>query len=215
MRRIPQTISAEDFEKVLYATKQPHHRLAFALGFYQAMRISEIKGLGKRVSRCCHAGFKKDHEYNKWHEKKQILYCAKCNKRLTAQDIKRSTLEFQIKPLAKEDIYDNIIHLRHCKGQKDRNIPLSPQVEEILKEIPLPITISHRSLETAWKRIVKKVLNKDMTFHGLRHSGATHYLNEKKWNIRFVQEFLGHSSLDMTQRYTHVKPEQLLEVMRG
>ena len=45
------------------------------------------------------------------------------------------------------------------------------------------------------------------------NSGATHYLNEKKWDVRYVQQFLGHSNLNTTQIYTHVSPQNLMDKM--
>lgn len=47
------------------------------------------------------------------------------------------------------------------------------------------------------------------------NSGATWLLNVKKWNIRQVQQFLGHSDIGTTQKYTHVTPEDLIAMEWG
>lgn len=41
-RKIPETLTEEEFLQVIKATKKLHHKVAFSLGFYQGMRISEI-----------------------------------------------------------------------------------------------------------------------------------------------------------------------------
>lgn len=40
--KLPETITEEELIKILGATRRPHHRLAYALGFYECMRVSEV-----------------------------------------------------------------------------------------------------------------------------------------------------------------------------
>ena len=49
---------------------------------------------------------------------------------------------------------------------------------------------------------------KRISCHGFRHSIATHLL-ERGVDLRYIQAFLGHSSLESTRIYTHIVPTQL------
>ncbi len=106
------------------------------------------------------------------------------------------------------------------KGGKERIIPIP---ETLLKELKQYLKsrnekseylfpISVRQVQRIIRRAKEKAkINKKITPHVLRHSLAT-YLLSKGIDIRIIQEILGHSSLSVTQIYTHVVPKQLKEV---
>jgi len=159
LEKIPETITEEEFLKIFRATKTKHHKIAYLLGFYAAMRISEIVNLRQ-------------------------------------EDIDRG---------------QRIIRIKQGKGGKDRNIPIPPQAVKGLSYVPIPCGV--RALQIAFKSIAKKVLKKDLHFHQLRHSGATYWLNKRKWSTRAVQQLLGHSKIQTTEIYTHVTPQVLIDKM--
>lgn len=132
-------------------------------------------------------------------------------------------LNLKIKDLNFEE---KIGYVRQSKGRKDRifNIPdsllglLKKQAqgqkeknEEYLftgKKGPL----SDRNLQKIVRKAAKKAgLSKQVHPHTLRHSFATHLL-ENDTDIRVIQELLGHADLNTTQIYTHISPEQIKKV---
>lgn len=72
----------------------------------------------------------------------------------------------------------------------------------------LSVRSVERIIDKYWKQ---SGIEKHITPHVLRHTFATHLLNNGA-DMRGVQELLGHASLSTTQRYTHVELDKLMEV---
>lgn len=126
------------------------------------------------------------------------------------------------------DRAQNIIRIEQSKGRKDRNVMLSPEMLDLLRQwwkarpwrhdagILLPERWLFPSRKTAGRPITTRHLNrlfheaadaagirKHVTVHTLRHSFATHLL-EQDTNLRKIQLLLGHEKLETTARYLHV-----------
>jgi len=123
-----------------------------------------------------------------------------------------------------------LLHI-HGKANQDRYVPLPIRTLELLREhwrthrsarwlfpaharrgltysaVPNAGPVSRSSLQSAFRRaLLRSGVHKRAHVHSLRHSYATHLLEERV-DLRLIQEYLGHSSPRTTALYTHLTPE--------
>jgi integrase/recombinase XerD len=120
-----------------------------------------------------------------------------------------------------------LIHIRHGKGGRDRYVPLPQRTLELLRQFWLthrnPIWLfpacgrgafngmgtatrpfPRTSLQIVFRQtLLESGIHKHASIHTLRHSYATHLL-ENGVDLRTIKEYLGHRSANTTVLYTHL-----------
>jgi site-specific recombinase XerD len=123
------------------------------------------------------------------------------------------------------DLTELIIHIKNTKSKKDRftifpeklkkdiqNLTVGKDKNEFVFESNRGGKLTTTSLQKIFRQALKKSrIKKDATFHSLRHSFATHLL-ENGTDVRYVQELLGHANIRTTQIYTQVTNPKLKNI---
>jgi integrase/recombinase XerC len=125
---------------------------------------------------------------------------------------------------------EGLVHLRG-KGRKERMVPIGDVAIQAIRDYrdcvqPItiryqrsaPLFLNHRGGRLTARSVGRIVSHHSSRLatgavspHALRHSYATHLLDEGA-DLRSIQEMLGHASLSTTQKYTHLATDQLLAV---
>ena len=125
---------------------------------------------------------------------------------------------------------EGLVHLRG-KGRKERIVPIGPLAVRAIQTyraslkpgsakplLSAPLFLNHRggrltsrSVARVVTRYSSRLAGGAVSPHALRHSYATHLLDEGA-DLRSIQEMLGHASLSTTQKYTHLATDHLLAV---
>lgn len=127
-------------------------------------------------------------------------------------------------------LVEGLIHLRG-KGRKERVVPIGQVAIGAItryrqslaastgsQEFSAPLFLNHRGGRITTRSVARIVAQYSRLLaggavspHALRHSFATHLLDEGA-DLRSIQEMLGHASLSTTQKYTHLAADQLAAV---
>lgn len=183
---LPDTLSLEEVEKILSAID-----ISTALGTRNQCMIEVLYGCGLRVS--------------------ELI------------TLKISNINFK-------ELYLKV----DGKGSKTRFVPLAEYtaklIQQYMTDVRMNATINRKHEDTLFlnsrgagmSRIIVFIIIKELTEkagirkkispHTFRHSFATHLLQNGA-DLRYIQEMLGHSSITTTEIYTHLKNEELRDVI--
>jgi site-specific recombinase XerD len=124
----------------------------------------------------------------------------------------------------------NLLYIRQGKGYKERYVPMAEKIKRDIENYltyARPVLLrkrKHSALFTGWTgapmqraaiyerlKILRAIarLDKPIGLHTLRHSIATHLL-QSGMKLEQIAKFLGHSTLESTQIYTHIMNEKPL-----
>lgn len=123
---------------------------------------------------------------------------------------KHELLDLQWKDV---DFVNSIIYIRNTKNSEMREVPMNETLKSLLVSLKGKMMGQYvfckadgtqfKSIKTAFNTALRKAQISDFTFHDLRHTFASHLVMNNV-DLKTVQELLGHKSIEMTMRYSHL-----------
>ena len=113
------------------------------------------------------------------------------------------------------DMTRGVIRLEVTKSGKRREVPMRQVVYNALSTLPGPhegCVWPAGSIRTAFENAVTEAELEDFHFHDLRHTFASRYVM-RGGSLPALQQILGHATLQMTMRYSHLSPKHLRDEM--
>ena len=115
------------------------------------------------------------------------------------------------------DLKNRVITIRESKSGKRRMISIDETLHKVISALPSrfkkgyvfpsPLTGGRRhDFKKPFKHAIEAAVIEDFRFHDLRHTFASHLVMNGV-DIKTVQELLGHASVTMTMKYSHLAPD--------
>jgi integrase len=122
------------------------------------------------------------------------------------------------------DLRSKTVHFRDTKNGTDRAVPMDATLEAAFKTLASRLAgeavftgdagrLTHDELRNGFEKAVKDSKMTGFRFHDLRHSYAS-FLVRAGVPLNTVRELLGHRSLEMTLRYSHLSPDHKREAVK-
>ncbi|KKK67711.1 hypothetical protein LCGC14_2951320 [marine sediment metagenome] len=118
----------------------------------------------------------------------------------------------RVPALTKDRVESASIRITSGKGGKDRIVPRPKRLNQSAVDM-LPLQLKRRALQDFVTKLGKRVLNKDISFHTLRHGFGSHLAGANR-PLHEIQMLMGHSRLDTTGVYLHANPVKAIEGAR-
>jgi site-specific recombinase XerD len=117
--------------------------------------------------------------------------------------------------LTPERVRDGLVTFVNTKSKRARSVPVSPDLEHALHVHFRQCGTFSRCSDAFRKAVVRAGLDlpRGQSTHVLRHTFAAHFIMNGG-NLLALQRILGHSSITMTMRYSHLAPDHLREAIR-
>ena len=109
-----------------------------------------------------------------------------------------------------------VLHADEAKNNMTRSVPLTRRCVAILKKSGDFSHLNYSMAERVWQKLRRDMgLDGDKQFviHCLRHTCASRLAQSGKVELHFIKEWLGHKSYNMTLRYAHLMPKNLLKAV--
>lgn len=129
----------------------------------------------------------------------------------------------EILTLRWDQIKDGLIYLTKTKSKKARQIPINDDLQELFDSMKTRHIKGYvfckengeryTDINGAFRSALRKAKITDFRFHDLRHSFASHWVM-RGGSLRGLQQILGHSSITMTMRYSHLSKEFLRDEIK-